>query len=166
MLWRDRMRTLAQSAKSLVRKSFLNICTNKMHTNKLTAKLWVIICLWLFCGKFLILWKIFVQHKHRSFEYFFGRKYIWPNLRIYLMSVSGWLGWEFGLITFQLSVGFLTRNLKHRSNLTTLFVAVLRLSERKLKVDLDFSENRLVLLWKRQTDARVYWHYLCLVDGT
>ena len=62
------------------------------------------------------------------------------------MSVSGWLGWEFGLIKLQMSVGFLTRNLKHRSNLTTLFVAVLRLSERKLKVDLYFSENRLVLL--------------------
>ena len=62
------------------------------------------------------------------------------------MSVSGWLGWEFGLIQLQMSVGFLTRNLKHRSNLTTLFIAVLRLSERKLKVDLDFSENRLVLL--------------------
>ena len=62
------------------------------------------------------------------------------------MSVSGWLGWEFGLIKLQMSIGFLTRNLKHRSNLTTLLVAVLRLSERKLKVDLDFSENRLVLL--------------------
>ena len=62
------------------------------------------------------------------------------------MIVNGWLGWEFGLIIWQLLVGFLTRNLKHRSNLTTLFVAVLRLSERKLKVDLDFSENRLVLL--------------------
>jgi len=62
------------------------------------------------------------------------------------MSVGGWLGWEFGLIKLQISVGFLTRNLKHRSNLTTLFVAVLRLSERKLKVDLYFSENHLVLL--------------------
>jgi hypothetical protein len=62
------------------------------------------------------------------------------------MSVSGWLGWVFGLIILRLSVGFLTRNLKHISSLTTLFVAVLWLSERKWKVNLDFSENRLVLL--------------------
>ena len=62
------------------------------------------------------------------------------------MSVNGWLGWEFGLIIWQLLVGFLTRNLNHRSSLTTLFVAVLWLSERKWKVDLDFSENRLVFL--------------------
>ena len=70
MLWYDKMRTRAQSAKSFVRKNFLIICINKMHRNKLTAKLWLIIFLWFFCGKFLVLWKIFVQHKHRSFEYF------------------------------------------------------------------------------------------------
>jgi hypothetical protein len=61
------------------------------------------------------------------------------------MSVNGWLGWEFGLIIWQLLVGFLTRNLNHRSSLTTLFVAVLRLSERMWKADLGFSENHLVL---------------------
>jgi hypothetical protein len=61
------------------------------------------------------------------------------------MSVNGWLGWEFELIISQLLVGFLTGNLKHISSLTTLFIAVLRLSERMRKAVLGFSENRLVL---------------------
>ncbi len=61
------------------------------------------------------------------------------------MSVNGWLGWEFELIISKLLVGFLTGNVKHISSLTTLFIAVLRLSERMRKAVLGCSENRLVL---------------------